>query len=110
MPAKERASIMNSERTLLSSIVFLGLGLGLIFGYCHGTVGFSAAYPVSGASLQVAINTTGLPAMAGVVLTLIGVLLLIIATVLAIVGQVVGRARRQNRNLARPLRSAHASL
>jgi len=88
MPAKERESIMNSERTLLSSIVFLVLGLGLIFGYCHGTVGFSAAYPVSGTSLEVAINTTGLPAMAGALLTLIGVLLLIIATVLAIVGQV----------------------
>ena len=88
MPAKERASIMNSERTLLSSIVFLVLGLGLILGYCHGTVSFNVAYPVSGASLQVAINTTGLPAMAGVASTLLGILLLIIATIQAIVGQV----------------------
>lgn len=61
----ERASLMNPERALLSSIVFLVLGLGLIFGYRHGTVAFSAAYPVSGASLEIAINTTGLAAMAG---------------------------------------------
>ena len=87
MPAKQRA-MMNSERTLLSSILFLLLGLGLIFGYCHGTVGFSAAFPVSGASLRVAINTTGSAAMAGVASTLIGILLLITATLQAIVGQV----------------------
>lgn len=79
---------MNSDRTLLSSILFLLLGPGLIFGYCHGTVGFNAAYPVSGASLQVAINTTGFAAMAGVASTLIGILLLITATLQAIVGQV----------------------
>lgn len=80
---------MNSERTLLSSIVLLALGLGLIFGYCHdSTVSFRAAYPVSGAALQLAINTNGLPAVAGFVSTLIGILLLIIASIQAIVGQV----------------------
>jgi len=74
----------------------LALGLGLIFGYCHdSTVSFSAAYPVSGAALQIAINTNGLPAMAGVASTLIGVLLLIIATIQAIVGQVRWPAGRQ---------------
>ena len=85
---------MNSERTLLSSILFLLLGLGLIFGYCHGTVGFSAAYPVSGTSLQVAINTTGFAAMAGVISTLIGILLLITATLQAIAGQVRSPAEK----------------
>lgn len=89
MPTTKRANIMNSERALLSSIVFLVLGLGLIFGYCHGTVAFSAAYPVSGASLQIAINTAGLAAMAGFASTVIGLLLLIVATVLAVVGQVL---------------------
>jgi len=89
MPTKKKVSILNSERTLLSSILFLALGLGLIVGYCHGsTIGFGAAYTVSGASLQVVINTTGWPAMAGVASTLIGILLLIIATMQAIVGQV----------------------
>jgi len=79
---------MNSERSLIAAAVFLGLGLGLIVGYCHGTVGLSAAYPVSGAALQVSINTTGMPAIAGVASTLVGVLLLLVALIQAIVNQV----------------------
>jgi len=43
MPTKKKVSIMNSERTLLSSILFLALGLGLIVGYCHGsTIGLGS--------------------------------------------------------------------
>lgn len=96
---------MNCERTLLSSILFLALGLGLILGYCHGsTVGFGAAYPVSGASLQVVINTTGFPAMAGFASTLIGILLLIIATIQAIVGQVRLPGEKASLNRVRELR------
>ena len=79
---------MNSERSLIAAAVLLGLALGLIFGYCHGTIGFSAAYPVSGAALQVSINTTGLPATAGLASTLVGVLLLLVALIQAIVNQV----------------------
>lgn len=79
---------MNCERSVIASAIFLTLGLGLIFGYCHGTIGFSAAYPVSGTSLQVSVTTTGLPALAGSVSTVIGVLLLVIALIQAIVGQV----------------------
>jgi hypothetical protein len=105
MPTKKKVSIMNSERTLLSSILFLALGLGLILGYCHGsTIGFSAAYPVSGASLQVVINTTGLPAMAGFASTLIGILLLILATIQAIVGQVRWPGEKASLNRVRELR------
>jgi len=59
--------------------------LGLIFLYTHGNVGFSAAYPVSGASLQVSINTTGLPAMACIPPTLLGLELVIAAVISAIV-------------------------
>ena len=79
---------MNCERSVIASAIFLTLGLGLVFGYCHGTIGFSAAYPVSGTSLQVSLTTTGLPALAGSVSTVIGVLLLVIALIQAIVGQV----------------------
>jgi uncharacterized membrane protein len=76
------------------SVLLLAIGLGLIFGYTHGTVGFSAAYPVSGASLQVSLNTTGLPAMAGVPLTLLGLLLLIAAVIIAAVRTLPGSGRQ----------------
>jgi hypothetical protein len=79
---------MNTERTLIGSIVFLAIGLGLIFGYCHGTVGLNAAYPVAGAGLSISINTTGLPAVLGTASTLLGVLLLVVALIQAIMGQV----------------------
>ncbi|MFZ0808647.1 MAG: hypothetical protein WAN03_20805 [Candidatus Sulfotelmatobacter sp.] len=75
---------MKAERILIAAVVFLAVGLGLIFGYSHGTAGFSAAYPFSGASLQIAINTTGLPAMTGFAATMLGVILLAIALVQAI--------------------------
>lgn len=79
---------MNSERSLIASVVFFLIGLGLIFGYCHGTIGVSGAYPIAGAALDVAIKTTGWPAVAGTAATLIGVVLLIVALVQAIVAQV----------------------
>lgn len=84
---------MKSDYILIGSVVLLAIGLWLIFNYSHGTASFSAAYPVSGASLQVSINTTGLPAMAGVPLTALGLLLLIASAVSAIVRQVPDRNR-----------------
>jgi uncharacterized membrane protein len=78
---------MNCERSVIAAAIFLVTGLGLIFGFTHGTVGFGAAYPVAGTALEVSLKTTGLPALAGVISTLIGVLLLIIALVQALVAQ-----------------------
>ena len=85
---------MKSDYVLIGSVLLLAIGLGLIFGYTHGTVGFSAAYPVSGASLQVSVNTTGLPAMVGVPLTLLGLLLLIAAAIIATVRTLPGSGRQ----------------
>lgn len=79
---------MNCERSLIASVFFLVTGLGLIFGYCHGTIGLSGAYPVAGAAVEVSIKTTGLPAILGVSATLIGVVLLVVALVQAVVAQV----------------------
>jgi hypothetical protein len=83
---------MNAERSLIASILFLGLGLGLIFGFCHdSTVTFGAAYPVAGASLQLVINTNGLPALAGLVSTIAGVLFFFAALVFAVLNLMAQR-------------------
>ncbi|HEY4053146.1 MAG TPA: hypothetical protein VGL74_05365 [Terriglobales bacterium] len=79
---------MNAERTLIVSVAFLALGLGLIFGFCHGNAGFSAAYPPSGAAFRLSLTTTGIAAEAGVAATAIGVVLLLVAFLQAIVEQV----------------------
>lgn len=78
---------MNSERSLIASVIFLLIGLGLIFGYCHGTIGLNGAYPIAGAAVEVSIKTTGWPAVVGLSATLVGVVLLVVALVQAVVGQ-----------------------
>lgn len=90
--------MMKSDYFLIGSVLLLAVGLGLIFGYTHGTVGFSAAYPVSGASLQVSINTTGLPAMTGVSLTVLGLVLLVGVVISAIARQATVPSGRQERH------------
>src|SRR5215469_14729551 len=87
---KAKGTLMKSDYIVIGSVLLLAIGLGLIFGYTDGTVGFSVASSVSGASLKVSINTTGLPAMAGVSLTLLRVLLLISAVIIAIVRMLPG--------------------
>lgn len=82
---------MSSERSLIAAVVLLGVGLGLILGYTHGSATFTAAYPVSGTLLQVSINTVGLAAMAGFVATVLGTVVLVVAFVQAIVGQALSR-------------------
>ncbi len=82
---------MSSERTLIAAVVLLAVGLGLIFGYTHGSATFNAAYAVSGTLLQVSINTVGLPAMAGFVATVLGTVVLVVAFVQAIVAQSLSR-------------------
>lgn len=81
---------MRPDRPLIVSVLCLAAGLGLIFGYCNGTAGMSAAYPLSGASLNVAITTNGPGALGGVALTALGLLLLIWAFLAAIVSQIRG--------------------
>jgi len=78
---------MNAERNLIVSIVLMIAGLGLIFGYSHGAVTFSAAYPVSATGLQIDLKKTGLPASAGLAATLLGTTLLPAAAVQAILAQ-----------------------
>ena len=85
---------MNTERSVIASILFLGLGLGLILGFCHNsTISFSAAHPAAGAALQIVINTNGWPAMLGVAATILGVLFLFAALVLAVLRKVESRQK-----------------
>ncbi|HEY6487801.1 MAG: hypothetical protein WCC26_09680 [Terracidiphilus sp.] len=64
---------------ILISVVCLAVGVGVLFAYCNGTTGFSAGYPFSNTSLHLDVTTTGVPALVGVPLTLLGAFLLILA-------------------------------
>ena len=79
---------MKPDRPLILSVIMLAAGLGIIFGYCHGTVGLNVAVPVSGASFILCTTTTGPGALGGFALTVLGVLLLIWALICAIIGQI----------------------
>ena len=78
---------MRSGRVLVGSVLFLAVGLGLIFGFCNGTTGFTFGYPFSATSLHLDITTTGVPALAGLALTGLGCLLLLLSLILALAGQ-----------------------
>jgi hypothetical protein len=79
---------MRSDRPLIIAVLFLAAGLTLILSYGNGTAGFNAAYPVAGASLQLAITTIGPAAVGGVLLTAIGLVLLVWALICAFIGQI----------------------
>jgi hypothetical protein len=77
---------MKSDGPMLLAVLFLAAGLFVIFDYGVGTAAFNAAYPLSGASLQLSIATAGPAAMAGLALVTVGVLFLVLALLCAIVG------------------------
>jgi hypothetical protein len=78
---------------LVAAVVCLAVGLGVLFAYCHGSTGVQFAYPVAGASVHIDMTTTGLPAIAGLALTVIGAFLLIVATMIALIGMGRGGGR-----------------
>lgn len=78
---------------LVTAVVCLAIGMGVLFAFCHGSTGVQFAYPLSAASVHVDITTVGIPAMAGFVLTVLGAFLLIVATILALAGM-GGRGQR----------------
>jgi len=93
---------MRAERPLIVSVVLLAAGLGLIFGYCHGSVGIGVASPMSASSFEIATKTTGPGALGGPALTALGVLALLWAALAAVVNQVrelfAGLRARQGRD------------
>lgn len=81
---------MRADRPLIGAVLFLGVGLALIFGYCTGTTGMNIGFPVSGSSLQVAFTTYGPAVPGGLALIAIGLLLLVVALLAAVVGEIAG--------------------
>ena len=79
---------MRIDRFLIVSVLCLSSGLGLIFGYCNGTVGVNAAFPIDGCSLHIDTTTTGPGALGGLVLTVSGAVLLLCTTLAAIINQI----------------------
>jgi hypothetical protein len=77
---------MKSDGPLILAVLFLTAGLIVIFSYGTGTGAFNAAYPLSGANLQLSISTAGPAAVGGLALTALGLLILLWALVCAFLG------------------------
>lgn len=92
---------MRSDRPLILAVIFLGVGLGVIIGYCNGTTGFSASYPFTNSILHLEMTTTGVGVVGGVVATAVGLLLMIWAFFAAIVSLFTGPAIRRERYVER---------
>lgn len=71
---------------LVTAVICLAIGPGVLFAFTHGTTGVQLAYPLSAASVHIDITTTGIPAIIGLGLTVIGASLLIVVTIIALVG------------------------
>ncbi len=95
---------MRVDRPFIAAVVFLGSGLALIIGYCHGTTGFSAAYPFSGSVLHIDMTTTGAGVLGGLALMVIGALFLVWTFLAALVSLFTwedGRDRSRERVVGR---------
>ncbi len=77
---------MKSDGPIILAVLLLGAGLTMIFMYGHGTAGANAAYPVSAASVNLSIATTGPAAVGGLGLLALGSLVLAWSLLCAFVG------------------------
>jgi hypothetical protein len=77
---------MKSDGPLILAVVFVAAGLVVIFSYGIGSAGFNAAYPLSGANLQLSISTAGPAAVGGMALTALGLLVLLWALICSFAG------------------------
>jgi hypothetical protein len=81
---------MKTGRVLIAAVLFLGVGLWLVFANCDGTTGLNFGYPLSACKLTLDITTTGVPVLVGIPMAGFGSLLMLIAFVAAIVAQFRG--------------------
>ena len=82
-----REAKLKPDRPLIFSVLLLAGGLAVIFGYCHGNTGLTAAYPFSGTVLHVDFTTVGPGVLGGLALTALGALLLAWSFIVAILSQ-----------------------
>jgi len=78
---------MRMSRTLIVAVIFLGVGLWLIFAYCNGNAGLNLGTPISNTKLTIDLTTMGAPVLIGLPLIVLGMLLLAIAFIAAIIAQ-----------------------
>ncbi len=78
---------MKSDRLVISAVLFLAVGLGLMIKFTSGATGLSVGYPFSETRLHADITTTGIPVLVGVPLVAAGALLLLFALVAAVASQ-----------------------
>jgi hypothetical protein len=78
---------MRSDRLVIGAVVLLAGGLGLLFGFTHGTSSVSLGYPLSATRFHLDVTTTGIPVLVGLPLVGAGALLLLFALIAAIAAQ-----------------------
>ena len=78
---------MRTGRVLIAAVLFLGVGLWVLFAYCNGTVGVTFGDSLTANKLTMNITTAGVPTLMGLPLVGIGLLLMLIAFMGAIVMQ-----------------------
>jgi hypothetical protein len=86
---------------LIGAVIFVGIGLGLIIGYCNGSTGLSAAYPFTGSALHIELTTTGPAVLGGLAAMAVGILLLVWAFLAAIVSLFTGSEGTRERVIER---------
>jgi hypothetical protein len=78
---------MRADRWLIVAFVSLATGLWTLFAWCHGSVGLSFAYPLSGTKFTIDTASTGGVVLVGIPLVCLGILLLIVAFFASLVAQ-----------------------
>jgi hypothetical protein len=79
---------------LVTAFVFLAVGIGVLFAFCHGNSGVQFSYPLAGAMVHLNMTTRGIPAILGLILTILGAFLLLVATLIALVSMARSNSSR----------------
>jgi hypothetical protein len=78
---------MRTGRVLIAAVLFLGVGVWVLFAYCHGSAGLNFSSDLTGNKVSLDLTTVGTPMLVGLPLVGIGMLLMLISFISAIVIQ-----------------------